>query len=85
MDPSSVDVWGSIRPMYTRNFASIVTPVVGVVKNIKLDSLKALDEVQTVFAAPIEELCKRHGYTSFRAGMYSVRSTNLTFKNQISF
>ncbi|VDK84616.1 unnamed protein product [Litomosoides sigmodontis] len=65
-----VHVWGRLRHVITRNPPSTVTPVVALVQDTTdFSTIKArYDEVQTVFAAPIEELCTRHRYTHFRRG-----------------
>lgn len=56
--------------MLTRHFTSTVTPCVGLVRDADFNTVRAFDdEVQTVFAAPVEELCSRHHYTNFRKGM----------------
>uniref|UniRef100_A0A0R3RYZ6 Nudix hydrolase domain-containing protein n=1 Tax=Elaeophora elaphi TaxID=1147741 RepID=A0A0R3RYZ6_9BILA len=65
-----VEVWGCLKHVATRNSVSTVTPVVGLVQdNTDLSMISAkCDEVQTVFAAPIDELCTKHRYTHFRRG-----------------
>ncbi|VIO94772.1 hydrolase, NUDIX family protein [Brugia malayi] len=64
-----VEVWGCLKYITTR-FMSTITPVVGLVHDsIDFSKIKAkYDEVQTVFAAPIDELCMKHRYTHFRKG-----------------
>uniref|UniRef100_A0A1I7VGV5 Nudix hydrolase domain-containing protein n=1 Tax=Loa loa TaxID=7209 RepID=A0A1I7VGV5_LOALO len=62
-----IEVWGRLKHVTTR-FMSTVTPVVGLVQETTdFSTIRAKrDEVQTVFAAPIEELCTSHRYTHFR-------------------
>ncbi|EFO21558.1 hydrolase [Loa loa] len=64
-----IEVWGRLKHVTTR-FMSTVTPVVGLVQETTdFSTIRAKrDEVQTVFAAPIEELCTSHRYTHFRRG-----------------
>uniref|UniRef100_A0A915CFI8 Nudix hydrolase domain-containing protein n=1 Tax=Parascaris univalens TaxID=6257 RepID=A0A915CFI8_PARUN len=69
IDKCSVEIWSRLRPMLTRNLRSIVTPVVGVLPDVELRSLKPrTHEVQTIFTAPLEELCRNHRYTRFKRG-----------------
>lgn len=69
IDSCSVEIWSRLRPMLTRNLRSIVTPVVALLPEVELGSLKPrTHEVQTVFTAPIEELCRNHRYTHFKRG-----------------
>ncbi|CAG9530053.1 unnamed protein product [Cercopithifilaria johnstoni] len=65
-----VQVWGRLQDITTRNPVGTVTPIVGLVQDsTDFSTIKAkYDEVQTVFAAPIEELCIKHRYTHFRRG-----------------
>ncbi|KAL3995188.1 NUDIX domain family protein [Acanthocheilonema viteae] len=75
-----VQVWGRLKPIIARNPISTVIPVVGLVQNITdFNTIKAKDdEVQTVFAAPIDELCTKHHYTHFRKG-------NINYKLPVFF
>uniref|UniRef100_A0A0M3I7A2 Nudix hydrolase domain-containing protein n=1 Tax=Ascaris lumbricoides TaxID=6252 RepID=A0A0M3I7A2_ASCLU len=69
IDKRSVEIWSRLRPMLTRNLRSIVTPVVGVLPDVEVRSLKPrTHEVQTIFTAPLEELCRNHRYTHFKRG-----------------
>lgn len=69
LDGTQVKIWGCLKPITTPRSASIVTPVVGMIQDIDISTITAKpDEVQTVFAAPVDELCMRHHYTNFRKG-----------------
>uniref|UniRef100_A0A0N5AM04 Nudix hydrolase domain-containing protein n=1 Tax=Syphacia muris TaxID=451379 RepID=A0A0N5AM04_9BILA len=63
----SVEIWGQLRPLYTKNLENVVTPVVGFVHGVDKSTLNVhSDEVRSVFAVPVEELCSSPKYTRFR-------------------
>ncbi|VDN40505.1 unnamed protein product [Gongylonema pulchrum] len=69
LNADRVEIWGKLRPVLTRHFTSTVTPCVGLVREADLSDIRAgCDEVQTVLAAPVEELCSRQFYTHFKRG-----------------
>uniref|UniRef100_A0A915PYB8 Nudix hydrolase domain-containing protein n=1 Tax=Setaria digitata TaxID=48799 RepID=A0A915PYB8_9BILA len=75
LDSCQVEIWGHLKHVTTRNAMSSVTPIVGLIQNtIDFSTIKAkCDEVQTVFAAPVDELFTRHRYTHFRRGNMEYR------------
>lgn len=73
-----IEIWGCLKPVFTRRMNSAVTPVVGVLRSAEDVSFKVQsDEVQTVFSAPIDELCSSHRYTNFRKGLFTSYSRQL--------
>ncbi|KAK6038862.1 hydrolase, NUDIX family [Cooperia oncophora] len=66
VEPKSVELWGHLKPVFTRTMTSTVVPIVGC---IGLDALRServnRREVQTLFSVPLEELCRSTGYTRF--------------------
>ncbi|MFH4982152.1 hypothetical protein AB6A40_008861 [Gnathostoma spinigerum] len=71
LDPHCVTIWGRVRPMFTANLTGIVTPVVGVVQNVDIKKLNAQpDEVRSIFAVSVEEICSSCRYTHFRRGKF---------------
>lgn len=67
LDSKNVEIWGHLRAMYTRNLVNIVTPVVGLLHDVNLNALTVQsEEVRSVFAVSVEELCSCHQYTRFR-------------------
>ncbi|KJH44421.1 hydrolase, NUDIX family [Dictyocaulus viviparus] len=66
VEPSSVDVWGCLRPVFTRTLTSTVVPVVGLVPYDALNSKNVnRNEVQTLFSVPLDELYRSSRYTRF--------------------
>uniref|UniRef100_A0A1I7ZF76 Nudix hydrolase domain-containing protein n=1 Tax=Steinernema glaseri TaxID=37863 RepID=A0A1I7ZF76_9BILA len=66
MDPSSVDVWGTMNPVLNRYLTNSITPVVGVVDPAKLSTLAPhCAEVRSIFMVPVDEICAKSGYTNF--------------------
>lgn len=74
--PERVDVWSSMIP-YVDQWGRAVTPVIGHVRDISLESLNQnQDEVSQVLAIPIRHLCddENKGRTTYRVGkLYKAR------------
>ncbi|KHJ90992.1 hydrolase, NUDIX family [Oesophagostomum dentatum] len=70
LDPKSVEVWGRLKPVLTRTLVETVVPVVGCINEDALNSkLMNKNEVQTLFSAPLDELCQTARYTHFSTKM----------------
>ncbi|CAJ0608634.1 unnamed protein product [Cylicocyclus nassatus] len=70
IDPKSVDVWGRLKPVLTRNLKETVVPVVGCIdKDMIKPELVNRHEVQTLFSASLEELSQTARYTHFSTKM----------------
>ncbi|KHJ90993.1 hydrolase, NUDIX family [Oesophagostomum dentatum] len=70
VDPKSVEVWGRLKPVLTRTLVETVVPVVGCTNEDALNSkLINKNEVQTLFSAPLDELCQTARYTHFSTKM----------------
>ncbi|VDO46495.1 unnamed protein product [Onchocerca flexuosa] len=98
LDSCQVKVWGCLRHVTTptQNSVNIVIPVVGLVQDItNFNTIEAkCAEVQTVFAAPIDELCMKYRYTRFRrddkqyklpvffTSRHHILATNVTPQNE---
>ncbi|CAH0725525.1 unnamed protein product, partial [Brenthis ino] len=58
--PKSVDVWCEMYPVQGRDKNIIITPVVGVIKDLNLDNLNVnIYEVEEVFSIPMADFCDR--------------------------
>ncbi|KAK0408825.1 hypothetical protein QR680_004184 [Steinernema hermaphroditum] len=67
MDPSHVDVWGTLNPVLNRYLTNTITPVVGVFDAEKLSTLAPhCAEVRSIFMVPADEICATSGYTNFK-------------------
>lgn len=69
LDTSKVDIWGKLNPVYNADLKCHVTPVVGMLRNVNLNNLKAqFSEVRTIFVVTVNELCSKKVYAKFKKG-----------------
>ncbi|XP_049876424.1 mitochondrial coenzyme A diphosphatase NUDT8-like [Pectinophora gossypiella] len=64
-----VDVWGQMSGIQGRNKDMLITPVIGEIKNFKMDKLTPNpQEVEEIFTVPISALCntENHAHLEFK-------------------
>ncbi|WKX92870.1 hypothetical protein Q1695_010699 [Nippostrongylus brasiliensis] len=66
IEPNSVEVWGRLKPVLTRNLRNAVVPIVGSISSENLIPKNvSMEEVQTLFSVSLGELCRSTMYTKF--------------------
>ena len=83
LDVQKVEVWGKLKPVFNKSLMCLVTPVVGMLKDVDLMSLKAqCGEVRALFVVTVDELCFNSASTKFKRGL---RTSNLLTIDFLTF
>ncbi|CAG9564498.1 unnamed protein product [Danaus chrysippus] len=64
---SSVDIWGEMPPMQGRDGNILITPVVGVIKDLDVKKLNPnIHEVAEIFSVSMSSFCNKNNHAHFK-------------------